>query len=298
VGATVVYKTDFEGLTLFSRGKVRDVYDLGETLLIVATDRISAFDVVMPNGIPGKGKILTAISLFWFDYLGDLLPNHLITADVREYPSEARRYVDILAGRSMVVRKAEPFLVECVVRGYLAGSGWKEYSNSGTVCGEQLSHGLVESSRLPNPIFTPATKEELGSHDENISYKRMGEITGGGVAGKLREYSLELYGKAAEYARGKGILIADTKFEFGRVGEEIILIDEVLTPDSSRFWPQSSYEEGRSQNSFDKQYVRDYLLSLPWDRQAPGPLLPQNIVENTAEKYKEAYRILTGKEIE
>ncbi len=294
----VVYQTDFSGLELTSRGKVRDIYDLGETLLIVATDRLSAFDVILPNGIPGKGKILTAISLFWFDLLKEVIPNHLVTADLSEFPETTREYGDVLEGRSMIVTKAEPFPIECVVRGYLAGSGWKEYAGSGTVCGEPLAPGLAESERLPHPIFTPATKEEVGSHDENISFERMKEIVGLSDAEELRDTSIRLYVKAAEHAMERGIIIADTKFEFGRVGDRIILIDEVLTPDSSRFWPAKNYEAGRSQESFDKQYVRDYLLTLPWDRQAPGPLLPANVARRTSEKYSEAYRILTGKEVE
>ncbi|RMG57133.1 MAG: phosphoribosylaminoimidazolesuccinocarboxamide synthase [Deltaproteobacteria bacterium] len=293
----VVYQTNFEGLTLRNRGKVRDIYDLGESLLIVATDRISAFDVVLPNGIPGKGKVLTKISLFWFDFLREVIPNHLITADVKEYPPEARKFVDILEGRSMLVKKADPVPIECVVRGYLAGSGWKEYRETGAVCGVSLPPGLRESEKLPEPIFTPATKEEVGEHDVNITFEEMCERVGRDVSEKLRDVSLELYRRASEYAATRGIIIADTKFEFGFSEGEIILIDEVLTPDSSRFWPADKYEPGRSQESFDKQYVRDYLLTLDWDRTAPGPLLPEEVVKKTAEKYREALRILTGEDI-
>lgn len=297
MSAGMVYQTDLTGLKLVNRGKVRDIYDLGEELLIVATDRISAFDVVLPSGIPGKGKVLTSISLFWFDYLKEIVDNHLITADVSRFPEKVRRHAYEIDGRSMVVRKAKPFPVECVVRGYLAGSGWVEYSESGSVCGVGLPGGLQNSDKLPEPIFTPATKEEEGKHDINISFDEMVGITGLEVAHHLRKYALELYEKAAEHALSKGIIIADTKFEFGLHREEIILIDEVLTPDSSRFWPASHYEPGRAQDSFDKQYVRDYLLSLDWDRQAPGPELPEDVVRGTSEKYREALRIITGAEI-
>ncbi|NIO16053.1 MAG: phosphoribosylaminoimidazolesuccinocarboxamide synthase [Deltaproteobacteria bacterium] len=294
--AGTVYQTDIRDLKLFARGKVRDIYDLGEELLIVATDRISAFDVVLPAGIPGKGKVLTALSLFWFDYLKDIVGNHLITADVARYPRPARKYAEELDGRSMLVRKANPFPVECVVRGYLSGSGWIEYRESGSVCGVDLPGGMRESGKLAEPIFTPATKEAVGDHDINISFEEMIAITGFDVASRLRENSLALYGKASEYAHGKGIIIADTKFEFGLYRDEVILIDEVLTPDSSRFWPASQYAPGRAQDSFDKQYVRDYLLTLDWDRQAPGPELPGDVIGATAEKYREALRIITGAE--
>lgn len=293
----IVYRTDLAGLEFFARGKVRDIYDLGEELLIVATDRISAFDVVLPSGIPDKGKVLTSISLFWFDYLGDIVENHLVTADVTQYPEPARRYAGELDGRSMVVRKADPFPVECVVRGYLAGSGWAEYSESRSVCGIKLPDGLKNSDKLPEPIFTPASKEDVGKHDINISFDEMVSITGLAVARQLRKYAVGLYVKAAEYALSKGIIIADTKFEFGLYSGEIILIDEVLTPDSSRFWPASHYEPGRTQDSFDKQYVRDYLLTLDWDRQPPGPELPEEVVTGTSEKYREALRIITGADI-
>lgn len=290
----VVYRTEFSGLNLLGRGKVRDIYDLGDMLLIVATDRISAFDVVLPNGIPGKGKVLTKISLFWFAFLNDIVDNHLITAEVGEFPGPAKRYARDLEGRSMIVKKAKPFPVECVVRGYIAGSGWAEYTSSGRVCGIPLSAGLKNSDKLEKPIFTPATKEEAGKHDVNITFEEVVDRTGPRVAGKLREYSTALYVKASEYALSRGIIIADTKFEFGLYGDEIILIDEVLTPDSSRFWPAATYEAGRSQDSFDKQYVRDYLLTLDWDRSDPGPELPREVVSRTAEKYEEALRILTG----
>ncbi len=291
-----VYQTDLRDLKLFARGKVRDIYDLGEELLIVATDRISAFDVVLPAGIPGKGRVLTALSLFWFDYMKDIVGNHLITADVSRYPQPARKYAEELDGRSMLVRKAKPFPVECVVRGYLSGSGWIEYRESGSVCGVDLPGGMQESDRLPEPIFTPATKEAVGDHDINISFDEMISITGFDIASRLREYSLALYGKASEYAHGKGIIIADTKFEFGLYRGEVILIDEVLTPDSSRFWPASRYAPGGAQESFDKQFVRDYLLTLDWDRQAPGPELPEDVIGATSEKYREALRIITGSE--
>ncbi len=292
-----VYQTDLRDLKLFARGKVRDIYDLGEELLIVATDRISAFDVVLPAGIPGKGRVLTALSLFWFDYMKDIVGNHLITADVSRYPQPARKYAEELDGRSMLVRKAKPFPVECVVRGYLSGSGWIEYRESGSVCGVDLPGGMQESDRLPEPIFTPATKEAVGDHDINISFDEMISITGFDIASRLREYSLALYGKASEYAHGKGIIIADTKFEFGLYRGEVILIDEVLTPDSSRFWPASRYAPGGAQESFDKQFVRDYLLTLDWDRQAPGPELPEDVIGATSEKYREALRIITGSEM-
>lgn len=294
---SLIYQTDFEGITLVSRGKVRDIYSLGDNLLIVATDRISAFDVIMQNGIPGKGKVLTRISLFWFEYLKGIVNNHLITADPSKYPDEAKQYAQLLDGRSMLVKKANPFPVECVVRGYLSGSGWKEYQESSTVCGISLPAGLVESEKLGEPIFSPATKEEAGSHDENITFDKMCDITGSPVANKLRDYSFELYRKASDYALERGIIIADTKFEFGEVDGEIILIDEVLTPDSSRFWPLEKYEKGRPQESFDKQFVRDYLLTLDWDRKAPGPILPDDVVRGTETRYGDALEIITGGEV-
>ena len=284
---------DLPGVKRFARGKVRDVFDLGDRLLIVASDRISAFDCVMPNGIPGKGKILTAMSLFWFDLMEDVVESHLIASDVDAYPPELRRFREVLEGRSMLVRKAERFDVECVVRGYLAGSGWREYRTSRTICGIKLPEGLRESDRLPETMFTPATKAETG-HDENISFGRAAELIGSERAGQLRDLSIAVYEKAREYADARGILIADTKFEFGLCDEQVILIDEILSPDSSRFWPKDQYEPGRSQDSFDKQFVRDYLETLDWDKTPPAPELPEEVVRKTLEKYREAHRRLVG----
>lgn len=284
-------ESNFTKLGRPRRGKVRDIYDLGGQLLLVATDRISAFDAVMPNGIPDKGKVLTAISALWLTRLTSVIPNHLITCDPDKYPPSCSLYAQELRGRSMLVRKTAPYKVECVVRGYLAGSGWKSYKQNGTVCGIKLPDGLVESAKLPEPIFTPATKAESG-HDENISYKRMVEIVGSGVASILREASLKLYAQAQYLAEQAGIIIADTKFEFGLLDGEIILIDEVLTPDSSRFWPVDGYEPGGPQPSFDKQFVRDYLESTGWDKKPPAPELPPEIVKKTREKYLEAQQRL------
>ena len=295
--AHVVLQTDLPGLAAPRRGKVRDIYDLGDKLLIVASDRISAFDVVNETGIPGKGKVLTALSLFWFDYLKDITPTHLITADVDEMGPEFAAHADQLAGRSMLVKKSDVFPIECVVRGYLAGSGLKEYRQSGTVCGIQLPAGLVEASKLPEPIFTPATKAESG-HDENIDFARCVEIIGEHAATALRDRTIALYRKAADYARERGIIICDTKFEWGEADGEIILIDEVLTPDSSRFWPADEYEPGRTQASFDKQPVRDWLETQDWDKTSPAPLLPPGVVAATTERYLDAYRIITGQELE
>lgn len=276
-------------LPLFKRGKVREVYDLGDKLLVIATDRISAFDYILPSGITSKGKVLTGLSLFWFDYLKDIVENHLISADVSQYQKE-------IQGAAMIVKKANPFPIECVVRGYLAGSGWKEYKKSQSVCGIPLGPGYVEASKLKNPIFTPATKAESG-HDENISMDRCAEIIGKEYADKLADVSVKLYKKASEYALTKGIIIADTKFEFGLIGDKLILIDEVLTPDSSRFWPNDQYSPGRSQPSYDKQFVRDYLESISWNKQPPVPELPDEIVKKTSEKYLEAYKRIVGKEL-
>ncbi len=273
------------------RGKVRDIYDFGDQLLFVATDRISAFDCVLPTGIPDKGRVLTKISEFWFTKLET--PNHLISMDVQQLPLPSDTNVEGLQGRSMVVRKTKVVPIECVVRGYLAGSGWKEYQKSGTVCGIKLPSGLQESSRLPEPIFTPATKEETG-HDINISYERMCEIIGEPLSAKLRDLSLEIYRRGAEHALTRGIIIADTKFEFGQVGDELLLIDEVLTPDSSRFWPESEYAPGRGQPSYDKQFVRDWLETTDWDKESPPPALPDDVVGKTREKYIEAYEKLSG----
>jgi len=295
---SVLLQTDFPDLKLFASGKVRDVYQVGsDHLLFIATDRISAFDYVLATGIPHKGRVLTQISLFWFDFLKEVVPNHLVTADVNRYPAEVRRYADQLRGRSMLVQRAEMFPVECVVRGYLSGSGWKEYKASGSVCGIQLPTGLRESEQLPEPIFTPATKATTG-HDENISFEHMSQLVDPEDARKLRDLSLAIYKKAADYAREKGIIIADTKFEFGRTAAGITLADEVLTPDSSRFWPAEKYEAGMSQQSFDKQYVRDYLEEIRWNKQPPAPALPAEVARKTSEKYVQAYRQLTGRELD
>lgn len=291
----VVIRTDLEGLKLFRRGKVRDVYDLGENLLIVSTDRISCFDVVLSDGIPYKGKVLTGLSCFWFDFLKDVAPNHFLTAEPDEYPGRARKYAGQLAGRSMLVHKSKALPVECIVRGYLSGSGWKEYRRSGTVCGMKLPDGLVESSKLPEAIFTPSTKEEKG-HDINVSPEHIENQFGKEITGRIKELSLAIYKKAADYALKKGIIIADTKFEFGIYDGKVILIDEVLTPDSSRFWPSGDYAPARSQSSFDKQFVRDYLESLDWDKTPPAPRLPEEIIAKTTGKYLEAFKSLTGKE--
>ena len=288
-----VLRTDLDGLRLHARGKVRDVYKLGDRLLIVATDRISAYDCVMPNGIPGKGKILTAMSIFWFDLTEDIVENHLLTADVMEYPKEIHRFEEVLDGRSMLVVKADRVDVECVARGYLAGSGWREYREAGTICGISLPPGLRESDKLPNAIFTPATKAATG-HDENISFEQVVDLIGADLASKLRDTTLAVYERARDYAEGRGILIADTKFEFGLRDGKFILIDEILSPDSSRFWPSDEYEPGRSQNSFDKQFLRDYLDTLDWDKTPPAPELPERVIRRTAEKYEEAYSRLVG----
>jgi phosphoribosylaminoimidazole-succinocarboxamide synthase len=294
----VILNTDFKDLTLLSRGKVRDIYDLGNMLLIIAADRISAFDVVLPNGIPYKGKVLSQMSNYWFGVMGELTSHHLISIDTEDFPSVCRRYESILKGRSMLVKKAKPLPVECVVRGYLAGSGWKEYQQSGSICGIPIKEGLKESSPLTEPIFTPATKAEFGEHDENITMEKVKEIVGEKLAERLKEVSLKLYKKGSEIAREKGIVISDTKFEFGLLNGELILIDEVLTPDSSRFWPEDEYEPGRAQKSFDKQFVRDYLLTLKWDKKPPAPNLPEDIIRKTSERYLEAFRRLTGRELE
>ena len=278
---------------LFGRGKVRDIYAVGDQLLIVATDRISAFDFILGSGIPQKGKVLTQISLFWFEMMKDIIPNHLISASPREYPADLSEYVSLLEGRSMLVKKASPFPVECVARGYLSGSGWKEYQQKGSVCGIALPKGLVESSQLPEPIFTPATKAASG-HDENISFEQMGRLVGADNAQRLQDYTLRIYRKAAVYAAARGIIIADTKLEFGVFEGEIILIDEALTPDSSRFWPADSYAPGGPQASFDKQFVRDYLEASGWNKQPPAPSLPDHVVIGTSAKYVEAYERLTG----
>jgi phosphoribosylaminoimidazole-succinocarboxamide synthase len=292
--ARLVLNTDFPDLNLAGRGKVRDIYDLGESLLIVTTDRISAFDVIMNEGIPDKGYVLTQISAFWFRLMEDIIPNHIIATDVRDFPAVCGKYQEILEGRSMLVKKAKPLPVECIVRGYLAGSGWKEYQTTGAVCGIALPRGLRESERLPEPLFTPSTKAELGDHDENIPFDRMAELCGNELADKAREATLRIYGKARDIADGRGIIIADTKFEFGVYNDELIIIDECLTPDSSRFWPKESYLPGGPQPSFDKQYLRDYLETLDWNKKAPAPQLPEEVVRKTADKYREALTKLTG----
>jgi phosphoribosylaminoimidazole-succinocarboxamide synthase len=291
-----VRETEMPGLALWRRGKVRDVYDLGDRLLIVATDRISAFDVVLPSGIPAKGIVLTQLSLFWFRLLADLLPNHVITANVAEYGPELARHRDQLEGRSMIVWKTEPLPVECVVRGYIAGSGWKDYRATGALCGIPLPPGLQESQPLDPPLFTPSTKAEQG-HDENISFAQVERALGAEKAAAVRDVSLEIYGRARAHAEERGIILADTKFEFGVRDGRLLWIDEALTPDSSRFWPRAGYAPGRGQPSFDKQYVRDYLETLAWDKRPPGPALPAAVVEQTRDKYLEAYRRLTGADL-
>ena len=287
-------ETELAPLTLYARGKVRDIYSVGDQLLLVATDRISAFDHVLATGIPGKGKVLTQLSLFWFNFLEDVVPNHLITANVNEYPEELADYREELEGRSMLVKRAQMFPVECVVRGYLSGSGWKDYKSTGSVCGIHLPSGLRESDRLPEPIFTPASKSLDGEHDINISFAEMASRVGRHNAERLRELTLAIYSKASAYAEQRGLILADTKFEFGLAPEGIILADEVLTPDSSRFWPRDQYIPGGPQPSFDKQFVRDYLESMHWNKQAPAPALPPDVVARTQEKYLEAFRLLTG----
>lgn len=289
--------TDLGPTPLLGRGKVRDLYAVDGALLLVATDRISAFDHVLGTGIPDKGKILTQISLFWFDLLKDIVPNHLITADVKQFPAALEPYGDQLQGRSMLVKRAEMFPVECVARGYLAGSGWKEYRAEGTVCGIRLAGGLLDGSRLPEPIFTPATKSQDGAHDENISYDKVEAIIGSAEAEELRRLTLEIYRRAAVHAEACGLILADTKFEFGKTPDGVILADEVLTPDSSRFWDGAAWKPGGAQPSFDKQFVRDYLEEIHWNKQAPAPGLPDEVVERTQAKYLEAFRRLTGRDL-
>ena len=294
--SSLVLETQLEGLTLARRGKVRDVYDLGSHLLIVATDRISAFDYILGSGIPDKGKVLTQLSAFWFDHVGDLVPHHVVAVDVDQFPASCKPHRDVLRGRSMLVRKTDPLPVECVARGYISGSGWKDYKQSGAVCGITLPAGLRESDRLPEALFTPATKAESG-HDENISEAQAGEIVGRDLITRLRHLTLEIYARGVDHAATCGIIIADTKFEFGLAGDQLILIDEVLTPDSSRFWPATEYAPGKSQPSFDKQFVRDYLEQIGWNKQPPVPSLPPDVVSRTRDKYLEAYRRLTGREL-
>lgn len=294
---TALVTTNLGATPLLGRGKVRDLYAVDGALLLVATDRISAFDYVLATGIPGKGKILTQISLFWFELLSGLVPNHLITADVTQFPAALQPYADQLQGRSMLVKRATMFPVECVARGYLAGSGWKEYQAGGTVCGIPLPSGLQDGSRLPEPVFTPATKSQGGEHDENISFAATEALVGAADAAELRRLTLAIYQRAAQHAESRGLILADTKFEFGRTPEGIILADEVLTPDSSRFWEGAAWKPGGAQPSFDKQFVRDYLEAIHWNKQAPAPGLPEEVVERTQAKYLEAFRRLTGREI-
>lgn len=289
-------ETSLGALSPIARGKVRDIYALGEKeLLFVATDRISAFDHVLASGVPDKGRILTQLSLFWFDFLKDIVQNHVLTSDPSKFPSELTPYLDQLAGRSMIVKRAEMFPVECVVRAYISGSGWKDYQANGSVCGIKLPAGLRESDRLPEPIFTPAAKINTGGHDENISFETVIDTVGAENANKLRDLTISIFEKASRHAESRGLILADTKFEFGMIDGEIVLADEVLTPDSSRYWPASSYSPGGPQPSFDKQYVRDYLESIKWNKQAPAPALPEDVVARTREKYLEAFRLISGR---
>ena len=290
-----LFETRLSGIQPIARGKVRDIYDAGDFLVIVATDRLSAFDYVLPTPIPDKGRVLTQLTIFWLDLLRDVVPNHFVSSDVTDYPAGFRPYRDQLEGRSMLVRRARMIEVECVARGYVAGSGWKDYRRDGSICGIPLPAGLLESDRLPEPVFTPATKAQSGHHDENISFETASAHLGESLANRLRTLTLEVYARAAKYAETRGIIIADTKFEFGFIGDQLILADEVLTPDSSRFWPRSSYQPGGPQASYDKQYVRDYLESIHWNKQPPAPALPPDVVERTSDKYREACALLTGK---
>jgi len=292
----ILLTTDFKDLKLYKRGKVRDVYDLGDRLLIISTDRISCFDVVLPCGIPYKGKVLTGLSCFWFDFIKSITPHHFITSDIDNYPEELKKYKGELLGRSMLVLKTKPLAVECVVRGYLSGSGWKEYRERQSVCGIKLPAGLLESDKLPEVLFTPSTKADTG-HDLNVNQEYVEKLVGRGITNKLKKISVEIYRKASDYAFSRGIIIADTKFEFGVYNNEIIIIDEVLTPDSSRFWPKDQYAPGRPQASFDKQFVRDYLETLGWDKTPPAPKLTGDIIEKTTQKYLEAYKRLTATEL-
>ena len=293
---TVILNTELPGIEKHAQGKVRDVYQVDGRLLIVATDRISAFDYILPTGIPDKGRVLTQLSIFWFDFLRDVTPTHFLTATVDEYPPALRPFREQLEGRSMLVKRAQMVEIECVARGYLAGSGWKEYKAQGTVCGIPLPAGLRESDRLPTPIFTPSTKATSG-HDQNISFDEVCSLVGADLGARLRDLTLRIYSRAAAYAETKGVIIADTKFEFGFVDGELVLGDEVLTPDSSRFWPADTYRPGGPQLSYDKQYVRDYLESIHWEKKPPAPPLPSDVASKTSEKYRQAYRVLTGKEL-
>ena len=291
-----LFETKLPGVPLHARGKVRDIYEAGEFLVLVASDRLSAFDYILPTPIPDKGKVLTQLTLFWLGLLADIVPNHLVTTDPAKYPEPFPQFRDQLEGRSMLVRRAQMIDVECVARGYVSGSGWKDYQHTGAICGIRLPEGLRESSRLPEPIFTPATKAQSG-HDENISFDVVAERIGASLADRLRVLTLRIYHRASEYAESRGIILADTKFEFGFVDGELILADEVLTPDSSRFWPKDAYQPGGPQSSYDKQYVRDYLESIRWNKQPPAPALPPEVVQKTSAKYLEAYRALTGKSL-
>ncbi|NUN69850.1 MAG: phosphoribosylaminoimidazolesuccinocarboxamide synthase [Bacteroidetes bacterium] len=293
-----ITETNFTGLTFLKRGKVRDIYDVGDHLLFVATDRLSAFDVVMPQGIPGKGKVLTQISAFWFEQMKDIVPNHVVSTDVDRFPSVCAPYKEELRGRSMLVKKSQPLSVECIVRGYISGSGWLDYLATGAVCGIPLPAGLSESQQLPEPIFTPSTKAEVGIHDENIPFAVMVEREGKEIAEQVRDLSIRIYRRAAAIAEEKGIIIADTKMEFGLMDGKLIIIDELLTPDSSRFWPRATYAPGRAQNSYDKQYVRDYLLSIKFNKRPPGPVMPEEVLQRTAELYHQAVFQLTGKHVQ
>jgi phosphoribosylaminoimidazole-succinocarboxamide synthase len=294
---SVITKTDLANLPLFNIGKVRDLYDLDDKLLMISTDRISAFDYIIPDGIPCKGNVLTALSEFWFNHTKSIVDNHLITTDVAAYPDELKPHAEVIRGRSMLVRKADRIGIECVVRGYIAGSAWLEYKADGTVCGEKLPEGLRESERLPQLIFTPATKAEQGEHDENISIAKMEEIVGKDLSERIITASFALFKSASQHAEKVGIILCDTKFEFGLLDDNLILIDEVFTPDSSRFWPKDEYEPGKSQSSFDKQYVRDYLSEVGWNKEPPAPHLPKDVIHRTSEKYLEAYRLIVGREL-
>lgn len=294
----VILKTDFKDIKLVKRGKVRDIYEIDDMYLLVSSDRLSAFDVIMNEGIPKKGRVLTKISEFWFDMVKDQIENHLISMNVDEYPEVCQKYREELRGRSMLVKKAELVPLECIVRGYISGSGWKEYQHKGSICGIQLPKGLVESEKLAEPIFTPSTKAEIGDHDENISEEKAIEIVGKDTYDFLKKTSIAIYQQASEYAYERGIILADTKMEFGYFNEKIILIDELLTPDSSRFWPKDEYEKGRAQVSYDKQYVRDYLLSINFNKQPPAPTLPEEVIKNTSAKYVQAVKLITGKDLD
>lgn len=290
----IILNTNFPNLNLYAKGKVRDIYEVGDYLLLVSTDRISAFDVIMNQGIPYKGMVLTKISEFWFNFTKDIIPNHFITTDVNKYPVECKEYSDVLRNRSMLIKKAKVVPIECIVRGYITGSGWKDYKRTGEISGIKLSEGLQESEKFPEPIFTPSTKAEIGEHDENISADEAMQIVDKDTFNAVKDATINIYKKASDYALTKGIIIADTKFEFGKVNGEIILVDEVLTPDSSRFWPLDKYEKGRGQESYDKQFVRDYLISINFNMQPPPPPLPENIIRKTSEKYLDIYKKLTG----